>query len=44
MLKHIDLIILDWNMPIMKGDEACEKIRLLYENYNNQKNMDEKLQ
>lgn len=43
MLKHIHLIILDWNMPLMKGDEACRKIRLLYENYNNSKNMDEKL-
>ena len=27
----------------MKGDEACRKIRILYDNYNNYKNMDEKL-
>lgn len=43
MLKHIHLIILDWNMPLLKGDEACRKIRQLYDNYNNYKNMDEKL-
>lgn len=43
ILQHIHLIILDWNMPLMKGDEACTKIRLLYNNYNNSKNMDGKL-
>ena len=43
MLKHIHLIILDWNMPLMKGDEACQKIRQLYDHYNNTKNMRAKL-
>ena len=24
---HVNTILLDWNMPLMKGDEACRKIK-----------------
>ena len=29
--------MLDWNMPIMGGPEACQKIKSLYDNYNTTK-------
>lgn len=31
---HFDAIILDLNMPIMDGHEACEKIIQIYKDYN----------
>lgn len=32
--RHFDAIIMDLNMPIMDGFEACKQICQLYEQYN----------
>ena len=34
MPRHFDAIILDLNMPIMDGYEACNQILQLYKQYN----------
>lgn len=33
-LKNFDLIVLDLNMPIMNGFEACERILEVYKSFN----------
>ena len=30
-------------MPLMRGDEACRKIRLFYDKYNNSKSVEDKI-
>ena len=30
--KELDLVVLDLNMPVSNGYEACQKIRKLYRN------------
>ena len=34
MPRHFDAIIMDLNMPIMDGHEACKQILALYKQYN----------
>lgn len=34
MPKHFDVIILDLNMPILNGYEACKQIIEIYKDYN----------
>lgn len=35
MPRHFDMIIMDLNMPIMDGYEACKQIIQIYKEFNN---------
>lgn len=37
MPRHFDMIIMDLNMPIMDGYEACKQIIQIYKEFNNTK-------
>lgn len=37
MPQHFDIIIMDLNMPIMCGYDACKQIIQIYDQYNEEK-------
>ena len=42
-LVNYELIILDLNMPIMDGYEACQRINELYKNFNAMSDFDDEI-
>lgn len=42
-LVNYELIILDLNMPIMDGYEACQRINELYNNFNAMSDFDDEI-